>query len=711
MANIKVSFKILMLPKKIDWPILAQCDLYAVKEHVERGFRIAEELVRPLSKRVFEQRIKDAEDWKETYRVVSESYRNLDPEFVIENDRYGGYRLVYKGTNILPAKQVLRGKPIGFVKPVPDGITEWSVMRSSRTGEQLLLVGPMRFVNSDCNPNCEYDFSSSNGIVQLKVKRQIYPGTEILVKYGDEFFEQNQCRCLTCENILSDSADQFSNLLLDLIEETAREILDVLRVQSNVFFRSPRRRGVRPKQLAQLYNTLTQDPTGDLQIEDARNSIAEHEQAASVELILPHNEIFQPDFVQLFADTEVNPTTDEVYSAEDSSTQEASTTLVPEILMRASSPVVYSVPFHCSVSTVSCDENFILNSPSNSQLEEFLSLYSKSSIGVADATSLIELLSANLHLTDEGTVNLFSTFKTLLPEDNGLPSGQSFIRRMKTNFDLSVRTLKKTDTSSFCVLNFRNQISEIVRRNLDQILNYANFRKQNQGADLSEKNAPIVKIDESGSFILNLLLSTDGVNIKKSTFKKEVWPIWLQIGDLPPKLRMSKSNIVLAALFVGSQTPPWHEIVPYLRAELVSPVDVVISEEVFLTASLKVVLIVADLCAKAHVLNMYQFNGFFGCNYCFAEGLTIGRTHAYYPFDQQADVREPELNDRFVTLAEYGSSFEVRNVAGVKGRSAFSSIVEGLPLAAPIDYMHCVLLGIFPDLLKLILRGLSFSKK
>ena len=88
--------------------------MYAVKEHVEKGFRIAAQLVRPLSKRAFEQRIKDAEDWKETYRVVCESYGNLDPEFVIENDRYGGYRLVYNETKVLPAKQVLRGKPIGL---------------------------------------------------------------------------------------------------------------------------------------------------------------------------------------------------------------------------------------------------------------------------------------------------------------------------------------------------------------------------------------------------------------------------------------------------------------------------------------------------------------------------------------------------------------------------------------------------------------------
>ena len=290
---------------------------------------------------------------------------------------------------------------------------------------------------------------------------------------------------------------------------------------NTVFFRSPRRRGVRQNQLAQLYNTLTQDPIGDLENEDKGNCIVEHEQADSVELILPHNEVFQPDFVQLFADTEVNPNTDEVNPTEEPSTQKNSTTLVPESLMRASSPVEYSAAFHCSVSSVSRDESFIFSSSSNSQLADFLSLYSKSSIGVADATSLIESLSAKLHLTDEGTVNLFSIFKILFPQDNGLQSGQSFIRRMKTNFESSIRTLKKTETSSFCVLHFRNQISEIVRRNLDQILNYANFRKQIEGAHLTVKTAPIVKIDESGSFVLYLLLSTDGVNINKSTLKKK----------------------------------------------------------------------------------------------------------------------------------------------------------------------------------------------
>ena len=47
----------------------------------------------------------------------------------------------------------------------------------------------------------------------------------------------------------------------------------------------------------------------------------------------------------------------------------------------------------------------------------------------------------------------------------------------------------------------------------------------------------------------------------------------------------------------------------------------------------------------------------------------------------------------------------------MKGRSAFSDIVCGLPLTAPVDYMHCVLLGVFPELLRLIIRKLTTATK
>ena len=117
------------------------------------------------------------------------------------------------------------------------------------------------------------------------------------------------------------------------------------------------------------------------------------------------------------------------------------------------------------------------------------------------------------------------------------------------------------------------------------------------------------------------------------------------------------------------------------------------------------------MCAKAHVLNMMQFNGFFGCHFCTAEGKTIGKTHAYYRFQQSGSIREPELNNQFIQRAELTSVCGASSVFGVKGRSAFSDLVIGLPLTAPVDYMHCVLLGVFPELLKLIIRKMTTSIK
>ena len=46
-----------MLPRKLDWNVLAHCDLYAVSRHAEKEFRKAKK-DRPLSERKFEQHVK-----------------------------------------------------------------------------------------------------------------------------------------------------------------------------------------------------------------------------------------------------------------------------------------------------------------------------------------------------------------------------------------------------------------------------------------------------------------------------------------------------------------------------------------------------------------------------------------------------------------------------------------------------------------------------
>ena len=193
------------------------------------------------------------------------SYENLQPLFSITHDSYGGYRLLYQGKRLVYPPFVFRKVPVGFVAKVPEGVvTDLSIMSSERTGEQLLLLGPIRFVNSDCDPNCEYDFSSDAGIVQLKVKKRISPGDEIFVKYGPEFFENNACECRTCrlaklQELKEEKA--FEILLEELITDVANEFLESCEVE-NTEMRSPvlKKRRIRGRELVEFMNEMASSP-------------------------------------------------------------------------------------------------------------------------------------------------------------------------------------------------------------------------------------------------------------------------------------------------------------------------------------------------------------------------------------------------------------------------------------------------------------------
>ena len=174
---------------------------------------------------------------------------------------------------------------------------------------------------------------------------------------------------------------------------------------------------------------------------------------------------------------------------------------------------------------------------------------------------------------------------------------------------------------------------------------------------------------------------------------------------------MSRKNIVLASLFVGSSHPEWKELVLHIKMQLLSPVTLWPGNINPIRAHFKVRLIVSDLCAKCLILNMMKFNGYYGCHFCTAEGISIGKTHAYYPYHKSGQLRDASINNLYVYYAENFDAEKSLNVVGVKGRSAFADLVDGLPLTAPIDYMHCVLLGVFQELLKFCYKSLSSDDK
>ncbi|KAF9435660.1 Histone-lysine N-methyltransferase set9 [Entomortierella beljakovae] len=79
--------------------------------------------------------------------------------------------------------------------------SDFSVIKTSRKGTCLFL-GPARFVNHDCDPNCSFMSAGAN-VIYFKVLKSINVNDEITTHYGDNYFGPNnqECLCATCERL------------------------------------------------------------------------------------------------------------------------------------------------------------------------------------------------------------------------------------------------------------------------------------------------------------------------------------------------------------------------------------------------------------------------------------------------------------------------------------------------------------------------------
>ena len=194
-----------------------------------------------------------------------------------------------------------------------------------------------------------------------------------------------------------------------------------------------------------------------------------------------------------------------------------------------------------------------------------------------------------------------------------------------------------------------------------------------------------------------LLLCSDGVPVFKSS-KGSLWPVYLMVTSIPPHQRTRVDNLIVAALWHGP-TKPDMEIVLQPILENISSLNrdgiyVQNSKSQPVLLRPKLVMAVFDQPGRATATNTKQFNGEYGCFYCLDKGEVHNRARIYPP-DASHTLRTQEQMKAWASVAQTTGKPQY----GVKGVSVLAEAIE-FPQCIPIDYMHCILEGVFKQLMK-----------
>lgn len=96
---------------------------------------------------------------------------------------------------------------------------------------------------------------------------------------------------------------------------------------------------------------------------------------------------------------------------------------------------------------------------------------------------------------------------------------------------------------------------------------------------------------------------------------------------------------------------------------------------------------------------MTQFNGFYGCPYCYAPGKSVQTSERGHTLSYPFNMENPNGHHEVRTHASHVKNAEEaqlnRMVLGVKGLTWFSYLPKFDTIrGTAIDYMHCILLGV-----------------
>lgn len=271
-------------------------------------------------------------------------------------------------------------------------------------------------------------------------------------------------------------------------------------------------------------------------------------------------------------------------------------------------------------------------------------------------------------------------------------------------------TISKTADNFFMYIPLKQQLVESIRRNWESIVLFKQIkREENFISDIHD--GYILKKIESEfrhSFNLSLTLNTDGAKVFQSS-TKALWPMQLIQNYLHPRIRFLSTNIIVVGLWFGDGKPDvstyFFPLIKELRKIHESggfKIETLSSDITFLPF---ITHCTCDLPAKASCQGLKQYNAQYGCGYCKHPGVPLkneAKTATTYRYVRQKVTDELRTHtDSLVALARLKKSTDSCIDGFTKVSPLIASPQFDIINGFPIDYMHCVLIGVTPKLISL----------
>jgi hypothetical protein len=258
---------------------------------------------------------------------------------------------------------------------------------------------------------------------------------------------------------------------------------------------------------------------------------------------------------------------------------------------------------------------------------------------------------------------------------------------------------RKSTIDYFISTGVEDSLKKIVAKNFTEIVQYKQELDQLHENIITDiNNAAWHRNLENRDEVITININTDGVAPFKSSKKSSLWPILVTLNDLRPSTRFQKRN-VLSAGYWFSEIPPIMGLFlePFIdEINNLSRNGIVVNNKRFFVIVCSVCL---DSPARAKILCMKQYNGYNGCTFC--RHPVINQRYPFMAVERRSytGFLEDVTNWENMSVADRTTDTSTN---GVKGRTELLKLLNFDPMTqVPVDFMHCILLGVVKTLLKL----------